>query len=253
MGDRLASAYAASPLIFWLWGSVLVYVLSTNLLWLGRNLNLWRSPYRRWLVQAGRLLFYLGIPYLVLGGWPRQPYQGLLSLGDLGIVGLDERWTVSRWLQAAGIGVGWGLFALLILALAWAGANRRGGGSRLRFSPRPWWAVLVDVLYLEVHWAFYRGALAVALDDVYVGVFAGLGFVYLEWGLNPFWRQGWREKGQAAALWLRAALALVIALLFLLTHNFWICLAVHCLLEFAFWQLGSARVPSPETGSLETP
>jgi hypothetical protein len=239
--DRLTSAYAASPLPFWVGGSLLIYVLAANVLWLARSIRFERLPAGPWLAQAGRFLFYLGIPYLALGGWPRQPYAGLLSLEDMGIVGFSVRWPVTRWLEAVGTGLTVGLVAFLVLILAWSGAQRVAGSVRLRFPSRPWWAILADVLYLEVHWAFYRGALAVALDDLYAAIFMGLGLVYVEWALSPFWREGWRLGSQAPERWLRAALALVIALLFFLTRNLWVCLGIHWLLELIFWHLGRER------------
>jgi hypothetical protein len=279
--DAISPWDVVHPLWLWIAGTVLLYALASNALWLvrrrgmshGRRLSalasqmgvvpreqprtkwLTRSRYFRWLVQGGRFLFYLAIPYLALGGWPRQPYQGLLALEDLGIVGVGGRWPVTRWLEAVGTGLGWGLLALLLLTLALvnargytAEANRRAGGVRLRFPPQPWWVIVVDVLYLEVHWAFLRGGLAVALDDklgghaLYAAAFLGLGLVYLEWSLNPFWREGWRPESQAAVRWVRAALALVVAVLYLFTRNLWVCLAVHWLLEFPVRWLGRERV-----------
>jgi len=242
IADWLALASALHPLLFWVLGSVLAYALGTNVLWWQRSTSLRRSLYGRWLEQIGRFLFFLAIPYLALGGWPRRPFQGLLLMEDMGLVGLSERWPVTRWLEAVGTGVGLGLVAMLILVLAWANARRCADGSTLRLPPRPGWALLVDVICLEAHWAFYRGALAVVQGDVYTGVFLGLGLVYLEWGLNPFWRQGWRLESLVAGTWLRAALALVVALLFLFTRNLWVCLGVHWLLELAFWQLSRDRV-----------
>jgi len=243
-----------ASLLFWLLASVLTYTLATNALRLARSFFPLRARDRHpersegslsalarffaslrrswtgWLWQAGRFLFYLGIPYLVLGGWPRRPFQGLLSLQDVGFIGPGGSWTVSRWLEAAGTGLGLGIAALMILFLA-----RRHAKDLPHFARRPWWAIVVDVAYLEVHWAFYRAASTLLLGDRYFGVFAGLGLVYVEWAVSPFWRWGWREESQAATLWLRAALALVITVLFLLTQNLWICLAVHCLLELAFY------------------
>lgn len=233
--DRWAWVGDPSPLLFWVGGSLLVYALVVNAWWWGRNS--WHPPYRQTLVELGRFLFYLGIPYLALGGWPQRPYRGLLSLQDLGLVGLGGQWPVTRWLSVVGIGLGWGLAALLILVIAWAGANRRSDAMQLSFSSHPWWWILIDVLYLQVHWAFYRGALAVALNDAFIGSSLGLGLIYLEWCLNPFWRQEWRLEVHAAAPWLRAALALVMAVLFFLTRNLWICLGVHCALEFCLRRL----------------
>ncbi len=61
------------------------------------------------------------------------------------------------------------------------------------------------------------------MQDAYAGVFLGLGLAYLEWSLSPFWRWG---GAWAGGRWLRAALALIVALLFLITRNLWICLAI---------------------------
>jgi hypothetical protein len=234
-----AATIAASPLALWIGGSLLIYTIGANLLWLRKGAL--RLPYARWLVQVGRFAFYLIIPYLALGGWPRRPYQGLLSLEHMGIVGLGGGWPATRWLEAAGVGLGWGVLTLVIMILAWLSANRREGSTSLQFAPSRWWAVLVSVLYLQVHWAFYRGALSAILDDAYAGTFLGLGLVYLEWSLNPFWRRGWQVASQAAERWLRASLVLITALLFVLSRNLWVCLAVHVLLEFSMRQLGRVR------------
>lgn len=241
--DRLPLIDWESPLLPWVLGSVLAYALASNTLWLVRSRGSGRQRQGQWIVEVGRFLFYLGIPYLALGGWPRPPFQGLLLPEDMGWVGFNPRWPAARWLESVGTGLALGLGLLLILLVAWISANRGSGSYRLQFPRRPWWALVVDVLYMEVHWAFYRGALAVALGDVYAGVFLGLGLVYLEWGLNPFWRRGWRSKSLAAVRWLRAAMALGIALIFLLTRNLWVCLAVHASIELAFWHLGRRRSP----------
>ena len=227
-----------SPLVFWVAASILACALVTNALWLLRSRGIQRHPAWPALSQAARFVFFLGIPYLALGGWPRPPFSGLLSLEELGLVGFSPRWPATRWLQSVGTGLALGMAAMVLLLLAWTQANRAAGNHRLRFPPRQWWALWVDGLYLQVHWAFYRGALAAALEDVYTGVFVGLGLVYLEWALDPFWRQGWREPAQAAERWLRTALALVAALIFLFTRNLWVCLAIHGLLELTFWRLG---------------
>lgn len=234
--------FAGNPshLALWLLGSVLACALTTNTLWLARSLAPLRTTWGSWLWQVCRFLFYLGIPYLVLGGWPLGPFQGLLSLQDMGFVGLDQRWTVGRWLGAAATGLGLGSAAFLILILA-----RRQANGVPRFPYHPWWAIVIDVAYLEVHWAFYRAAMTFQFNSLYLEVFAGLGLVYAEWAVSPFWRRGWREESRAAGQWLRAALALVIAVQFLLTENLWICLAVHCSVELAFYSHNRQKAHTP--------
>lgn len=223
-------------LLYWVGASLLACVLITNLAWHLRSRVSLPPAARDALVEVARFLFYLGIPYLALGGWPLPPLSGLLSMEELGLAGVQPRWPATRWLSTAGTGIWLGLGAFLLLLLAWRNARR--GSVRLSFAPRPWWALLIDGLYLEAHWAFYRAGLAVALGDLYTGIFAGLGLVALEAVLDPFWRAGWRGERTAAGRWLRTALAIVSALLFLLTHSLWVCLAVHWVLEPTFWRIG---------------
>lgn len=235
--DHWASIVASAPLLVWLGGSVAVYLFAAHAWRLMENSPRLRAP-GRWLVEVARFLFYLGVPYLALGGWPRRPYQGLLSPGDLGFAGVYDRWPPVRWVEAIGTGFGLGLVAFFILLLAWINLHRISGPGRFCFQPLPWWVVGIDVLYQEVHWAFYRAALGVTLGKVYAGVFLGLGLIYLEWGLNPLWRRDWTVEERVADRWLHLALALTSAILFLLTRNLWVCLAVHGALEFAFRALG---------------
>jgi hypothetical protein len=222
-------------------GSVLVYTLTSNALWWARGFPSLATRYGVALLHAGRFSYYLGIPYLVLGGWPLPPYRGLLAPINLGLVALDALWTPSRWLEAAGTGVAVGLFAVGFVSAAWLNANRRGVTTRLCFSAAPAWALVIDSLYLEVHWAFYRGALAVLFDDLYLGVFWGLALIYLERLSNPFWRRCWRQERCAGDAWLFMVRALVSALLFLLTQNLWVCLAVHWALALTSWVLARTR------------
>lgn len=242
MLDPLISILSSSPLLLWVIASVLSYGAGTTLAWYVRRREAWRGPYDRGLVEGARFVFYLVVPYLALGGWPRQPYQGLLAPGDMGLVGPGPAWPASRWLEAAGTGLAMALGTLILLLVARSQAARNAGTGVLGFQSRPWWLLLVDGLYLEVHWAFYRGALIVMLGDLYAGVFGGLVLVFVEWSLNPSWRDGWRQPSSAAALWLRAALALLSALLFLLTRNLWVCLVMHWLLTLIVWRSEPAAI-----------
>jgi hypothetical protein len=242
LDSMITAYYGAFPLAFWLSASICIYALATNLLWLLRSRGPNNSLAVGVIVQAGRLLFYLGIPYLALGGWPLRPFQSLILLKDLGLVSPGLDWPVTRWLQAAGLAVGLGFVAFLLLVLAWRNANQASTGSRLDLPNRPWWALIVDGLCLEIHWAFYRTSLGLIFDDLYAGVVLGLVLVFVEWSISPYWRKGWRIDEWAGLQWLRAGLAVVSALLFLLTRNLWVCLTLHWLLVVAFMGLGRKQI-----------
>ena len=57
-----------------------------------------------------------GVPTLPAGGWPRRPFQGLVSMADMGLVGIGGRWPPNRWLEAVGTAIGIAIIILLNLA-----------------------------------------------------------------------------------------------------------------------------------------
>ena len=52
--EQLSVAYSKSPLPFWVLGSILIYALGTNGLWLARRRGLEPHRYGDWLIQAAR-------------------------------------------------------------------------------------------------------------------------------------------------------------------------------------------------------
>jgi hypothetical protein len=82
---------------------------------------------------------------------------------------------------------------------------------------------LREAAYHEAHWAFYRNAPILAAGT-YWGVWIGLALAALEAALNPAWRRGLADPQRAPAQLMRAALAVVSSVLFLLTENLWLAL-----------------------------
>lgn len=247
MLEQLVAAYEVRPLLFWVLGSFLLYVLVTNAAWVvSRGVKGWPalvSRYCRGLGEAVSALWFVGVPYLALGGWPLPPFSGLLSPADMGIAGLSGDWPVSRWLESAGTGLALGVAAVTALAAAWATANR--GDRRLGLPEHPWWQLPIHGFYREAHWVFYRAGLSAILADVYVGIWAALLLVLIEQGLNPTWRTTWRDPGRAGHPWLALGLALLSTLLFLLTRNLWICIAVHWLVSGIFLTVARTLAVEP--------
>jgi hypothetical protein len=167
----------------------------------------------------------LGLPFLAL-------IKGITNPRLLGLSDLD-------WIRGIGAGVPLGLGAFLLLAWGWSHHIRslgrrkverpRSGEVHLLSQPWGWPLTLLEVIYLEAHWAFYRSGLLTVLGD-YWGVFAGLGVVLIEWATNPILRRnlGTERQGEILSM---ASLALVIAILFLFTKNLWLCAIIHLGLE----------------------
>jgi hypothetical protein len=240
----------------WLWmaGSLLLAGLWTNLAWLfspwveaGRSpddseslaerivilLASWRfSPV---LFQGLRLLYYVALPFAALfWGYDAviSRFFGLQRLilptsGALaGSASINANWL--DWANDIGwaAALGLGSWALLMVAgwvrrRALAGTDRSRPGGRVSV-----WETLREALYHETHWAFYRSA-PIETFGLYWGPWAGLTLAALEALINPAWRKGLRHPERAAALLLRAALAVISSLLFLRTQNLWLAILLH--------------------------
>jgi len=243
----------------WLWlsGSLLLAAIWTNLAWLFRQprpgvlgecvtrLVTWHfSP---WLLELLRLLYYIGVPFAALL-WGHDAVVGrLLGLQqfDLPISGGQEIGAdvAANWLDwahdvgwAAALGSGaWGLLALGQWAYRRA-LTTAGEGDVVARASGSGWVLLREAAYYEVHWAFYRNA-PILTVGVYWGIWIGLALVALEATLNPAWRKGLANPQQAPAQLLDGALAIVSGVLFLLTQNLWLTLALHWGVSWGlYWQ-----------------
>jgi hypothetical protein len=123
-----------------------------------------------------------------------------------------------------------GIAAWGVLALGWW-AYRRATGvageeSVVTGANSSGWVLLREAAYHEAHWAFYRNAPSLAMG-AYWGVWTGLALVALEAALNPCWRKNLADPQRAPGQLMRGALAIVSGVLFLLTENLWLALALH--------------------------
>jgi hypothetical protein len=222
------------PLGLWIAASILVYALASVVVWyfrqarpgrLGRAvaaLQAWH--WRGWPREILRFGYYIGPPYAAL-------LLGVASPRLLGLSSLD-------WAQSSGLGVVLGSGTFVLLLLGWwqyARATRNlvqpGKGplaTEVAALARPWGvgALLLEVIYLEAHWAFYRAGAILLLGD-YAGVFLGCAVAILEMLSRPLLWGRLRQPGQADGFLFTTSLAFVVTILFLFTHNLWVCAIVH--------------------------
>ena len=227
----------------WVVFSIGLCALAVNLAWRYRRsrsgrLGQWAEtlkewPHRHWLLEAVRFLYYIGIPYAAL-------LRGVALPRLMGLTHLD-------WVKGIGLGTALGGGAFLLLALIWwwyaraiaalplSARERRGAG--LGDDSTNGWILLREAIYLETHWAFYRSAAILLLDDYYAGVFLGFLLVTLEWSINPAWRTDLSVPWRSVNILLRWSLALVTAIIFLFTHNLWLLVPIHWGIEMACHRL----------------
>lgn len=247
MRELYAELGHAGQLATWLAVSFSLYALASQLAWQfrwalqsarhdtdGHPEDAWRLltraqgwPLMPWLEQAARFGYYLGIPFLAAT-------SGAIGTDLLGIRGSE--WVAGKsfqgflredWARGAGLAT----VAVMATWSVWLAGRLLA--RRQKLAPLPTrlpgnaWQRLLDALYDQIHWAFYRSGPILWLDDVYWGVFAGLALVLLEATLNPAHRWALQDPETAAPPLLRLSIAWTSALLFLATRNLWLTLAAH--------------------------
>ncbi len=228
----------------WAAGSFVVYLLPTHAAWAGRH-RLGMVAEAKWLslgAQAGRWAVWIGIPYLALGGWPMQ--SGAIPASAMGLIG--STWSWRMWVEALGQGtlIGLAIFLGLEFTRLVVGRAQRARGRQAPVRPgpaRPWWEQSVEVAALDVHWAFYWATMAVVSGDRYAGQWLGLGLIYLELALHPFWRRNLGSPEGSQGCWEQAALALGVTMVFWQTGSLWICMGVHEILAVVLSQKSARR------------
>ncbi len=224
--------------------SIILFALVSNLAWSGkgrpgRHPGHRLVPFRgtkvaRALLESARWLYYLGFPYLTL----------VLGFNTVRALGL---WS-SDWFGPIGWAAGLTLGTAVVLIWVWRPYNRTEQ-MNLREPPRWSWARrIVESLYQQGHWAFYRSGPILWLNDFYLGTFLGLGLVLIEASTNPNVRMSLRDTGRAdAPLWI-GSIAIATSIIFVFTENVWYCLGAHLFFDLVLRTcLGFSRRPTHET------
>jgi len=226
--------------VLWVGFSIALYALGVDIAWhyrrprpgwLGHWVKAIRGwPYRYWPLEAIRFLYYIGIPYAAL-------LRGVVLPRLMGLTDPD-------WVKGIGLGAALGGGTLLLLALiCWWYARaimalpvptKRG---HLGDEPINGWGLLREVIYLQTHWAFYRSAVILLLDDHYTGTFLGFLLITLEWAMNPAWRKDLGLPWRSVTPLIRWSMALSTAIIFLLIRNLWVLVPVHWAIEMACQRL----------------
>lgn len=193
----------------------------------------------RLLEQFLRLIYFIGVPYAAL-------LTGSIAAIDVGLTSVGGSilgWSPADWLRGLSTALTLGVIVLLPIGMASRQIAR--AGQPLGVDDRSVGMVIVDAIYAEIHWAFYRAAPLILLTDVYTAVLFGVLLVGVEWivalirnglSLSPEERQSWLHRG---------ALLAASAALFALTKNVWLTIVLHSVLELLWHAWLRRLVPRP--------
>jgi len=219
--------FSSQNLWLWIATSVLLSTLVSGLAWRRRPAARGIPRPIQWLLsvlrEAGRFLYFVGLPYVAL-------LSGLIPATQVGLV--NREWLRDLTLSLP-LGLGAFLVLLLLRALTLWREKTAPGGTLTGESSPSLWLTLRESTYQEIHWAFYRSAPLLAVDDRTQGIALGLGIVALEAWLNPAWRERWHHPHLAATVLRTAGLAVIMAVIFGITGNLWITLGLHAAVESA--------------------
>jgi hypothetical protein len=227
---------------------VALYGLATHLTWrlvhvgTGRKfiLALGRAWIGRWICQALRLLYYMGIPFAVLWrgalfsemGIPTTYVEHMgddVVLGLLSLAGIADIAHLGTWALTAG-------GALCLLIAIWVWYARTMPSLDYPIPEIPWWRALREALFLQALWAFYRAfASTLTLEPVHIA-FVSLALVTLSWLISPRRRHDlFTSRGYAVARdWM---FALFTACITLVGNSLYVLILMH-----ALWLWTSDRV-----------
>jgi hypothetical protein len=199
-------------------------------------------------VQLLRLLYFIGLPYAAL-------LTGSLAPIDLGLTGAGGAvlgWDVAAWLRGLNLALTCGLIVVLPVGLASWQMTRARRATPLGADDRSVGVVLVDALYAEVHWALYRTAPLILMENVYAAALIGMALVGMEWSVELI-RNGLSHAPEERQRWLRRLLLLAVsATLFVLTRNLWLLIGLQLALEL-IWKAWLGRLAHPPGDSVAAP
>lgn len=203
----------------------------------GQLRQLGERPPLRVLLEILRLLYYLGLPFAAL-------YIGWVDLRSMGLGNLDWadgiRWAIVIVLA------GWLLLMAIWLPYLRATMDVLATPTTQFSFPRR----LVELVYMQAHWAFYRAVAIVFLpgemrDALYWGAAIGLGLTLLEALASPRIRQRLTQIGAADGIVWNFGQAALNALAFVVTRNLFLLLAIQFLLDLTVPHLRAQSIQRP--------
>jgi hypothetical protein len=220
----------------WLIGSLCIAIVASWIKWGFRRtggVSYKENNDSPWGYHVLRLAYAVGIPTIAL------LWRGALTTKGLGLQLLP--WNATSASNAPPLtdwafDIGWAICIMSLAGIIIAISERRieyQGHTAISLQHPPL-AALREALYHQVHWAFYREPF-VLVWSINLGTWAGLLPVIIEALANPeHWTQP-KSLSRYRNLLLRAALAVVSALMYLKTQNLWLAIMVDAGLG---WGLG---------------
>ncbi len=205
----------------WLIGSLCIAIVASWITWGFRKAEEHKDNPGSISYQVLRLIYAVGIPATAL------LWRGALTTKGLGLQ--PPPWAppptsnphhLADWVSD----IGW---TICIMSGAWiiiASGEQRANDNMATSCHRNLGIALREAVYHQVHWAFYREPFTL-LWGINIGTWAGLLPVTIEALASPKHWTSSQTTAQRRNILIRAALAIVSALMYLKTQNLWLAIA----------------------------
>lgn len=229
--------------------SLAIFIIASNLAWRAQNFpdsalsqrisKVGQNQPVRMSYELARIVYYLGFPFLAL-------FLGWVDVRALGLSNLDWadgiRWAIVITLAA------WILLMFIWVPYLRATADAPAPERLRQFTPP---RRIVEIIYMQAHWAFYRAAAIMifvsAMTDeraFYWGTCIGLGLIFVEGWADPRVRQSLLTVGEADRTLWNTGKAIMNAVGFVVTRNIWLLVLMDLAIEFTVPHMRSLPPPS---------
>ena len=165
--------------VIWTLTSMVVAVLVTLIVSPARAAHFRLTPGGRLAEPIARLIYFVGLPYAAL----LAKFLSPVDMGLAGNTGPIVGWSLADWLRHLNVALMVGALTLIPAGLAARQMARAARGGPVGIDERSTGAIIIDAAYTEVHWAFYRAAPWILLNDAYWATLIGLVSC---WAMSPW-------------------------------------------------------------------
>lgn len=191
----------------------------------GRNPALRELLRFAWMVSLPFIALIRGASAPDVMGFGRNITQGNYVLG----------FTASSWLDGAASAL---VVCVVVLVSLWLTGKSVDVSDWRGIGPR----AFRDAVYNEIHWAFYRIAPILWLNDALIGVGVGFALMTLEWLAHPGFARMQKTLAGRQRLTVMFACAIASAFLYLATRNLWLMILANLLIQLVGSHLLAGRV-----------
>jgi hypothetical protein len=215
------------------------YVLTANLVWrlfFAPQGASWRGSIPlstrwpwiwEWVIQGGRLIYYVGVPYVVFArGALVQPAGIPTTWVGSGSNVLWRLYASDETLAYIGTAAAMWIGGVCLFVAVWIWYARVNAGD-VESRAIPWWQALREAVFLQMLWAFYRGVISAQTTNAIYITFVVMILISVSWFLSPLRQEDINNPSRGYGVVRDWMLALLTAAAATSVRSLWLLVMMH--------------------------